>query len=151
MSAMTPIPNHLAETTVTGSGGVAAEGALIPGIPLFINARNSAGFAFNVTFGLLDETDLYLEMPCTVGEAPGAIVQDACAPTSVRHETIAVAGGAPVTLDILTTPHGPTLNAANPALDGFPPLALNWAAAQLDWRVDGLLTLSAADCARHQP
>ena len=97
-----------------------------------------------MTFSLLDDTDLYLETPCTVGGAPGVIVQGACAPTSVRHETIAVAGGAPVTLDILTTPHGPTLNATNPALDGFPPLALKWAAAQPDWRVDGLFTLSAA-------
>jgi acyl-homoserine lactone acylase PvdQ len=53
----------------------------------------------------------------------------------VRHETIAVAGGTPLTLFILTTPHGPTLNAANPALEGFPPLALKWAAAQSDWRL----------------
>lgn len=97
-------PNLFWEGGLHG-GGYEAEGVTGPAGPGVLIGRG-ASFAWTITSGILDNVDTYME---TLDPAdPGRyLYQGASLPFERRTETIAVAGGDPVTLEVLRTVHGP--------------------------------------------
>ncbi len=87
----------------------AAAGATFVGIPAVTVGHN--GFcAWGVTAGLADNTDLFRER---LGPDGRSVHEgDALVPCDVRSETIAVRGGGPATVEVLTTQRGPIIGPA---------------------------------------
>lgn len=139
----TPSLLYFAQLQVTGKVGFNIEGLTIPGFPAFISGHNaSTGYA--ITFGNFDDADLYIETTRQTPNGEQVSFQGQWVPVQSRQETFDVAGAAPVTLTIETTPHGPILNAALPDLDALGQLALKTAVAQSAWTIDGFFSLPKA-------
>lgn len=136
----TPSPFYLAQLKVLGSGGFNVRGASIPGVPVFLSASNDTS-SWGISIAGIDDTDLYVETLTQVGLTEYASYNGALHPVSVKLETIKIAGQAPVTLRVRTTPHGPILNDAIPALDAFGPIALKATFANPAWKIDGYFAL----------
>ena len=73
------------------------------------------------------------------------LVGDESVPYVVRHETIKVAGGAPVEMDVRSTRDGPILNDVDTRLKDAPPLALRWTATDdVDGTFDAIFHIDTA-------
>ena len=112
----------------------------VPGVVLGHNARIAWG-ATNVD---PDVEDLFAIQPDP--KDPNAyLVGDESVPFAVRHETIKVAGGAPVEIDVRSTRHGPILNDVDKRLKDAPLLALRWTAtAEVDGTFEAIFNLDTA-------
>jgi len=127
--------NALRCRTVTPACPYDVTGVSFPGVPGVILGHNTR-IAWGATNVNPDVQDLFRE---TVDPADPSkyLTPDGSAPFVTRTETIAVAGGDPVTLTVRETRHGPVLNDVVDELAGSPDLyALQWTATD---RPDGIL------------
>ncbi len=102
--------------------GVSFPGA--PGVILGHNAR----IAWGVTNTGPDTQDFFIEKP-NPQNANEFEYKGAFEPAQLREEVIQVAGGAPVTLIVRASRHGPIINDALGLTDA-PPMAMQWTALQ---------------------
>ncbi len=120
-------------------------GVTFPGAPGVVLGHN-AQIAWGATNVNPDTQDLFLE---TVDPANPAnyLYQGASVPFEIRHETIKVANGADVELDVRSTRHGVVLSDVDERLkdaDG-PVLAMRWTTtAEVDLALESLLELDLA-------
>lgn len=118
-------------------------GVSFPGTPAVVLGTNGT-IAWGATNADPDVQDLFEERidPANPGHYRFGTESR---PFSVRTETIAVAGGEPVTLRIRETHHGPILNDADPRLRDAPPMALAWTAiAGPDRTLEAIMRLNTA-------
>ena len=99
-------------------------GVSFPGVPGVILGHN-AKIAWGATNVDPDVEDLFSIEPDPANSA-NYLVAGASIPYDIRHETIKVAGGADVPLDVRTTRDGPIVNDVDPRLKDAPLLALRW-------------------------
>ena len=134
--------NALRCRTVTPACPYDVSGVSFPGVPGVIIGHN-ARIAWGLTNVNPDVQDLFRE---TVDPTDPSkyLTPDGSAPFTTRTETIAVAGGDPITLTVRETRHGPVLNDVVDELKSSPDLyALRWTATD---RPDGALdTFLAVD------
>lgn len=112
-------------------GGRPVEGVALPGLPGIILGRNDA-IAWGFTVLMADVQDLYRE---SIVDGKALRGGGAPEPVSSRRETILVAGGAPVEVEIRATSHGPLVTrnlalrwtALDPAAIGLPVKAMDLA------------------------
>ncbi|HEY4251680.1 MAG TPA: penicillin acylase family protein [Roseomonas sp.] len=94
-------------------------GATAPGVPFIVIGRSN-DLAWGFTTTTSDTQDLALER-----EVPGGYrTPQGPRPFTTRTETIAVRGGAPVTMAVRETMHGPVLNDLDPPQPGAAPVPL---------------------------
>jgi len=112
-----------------------------PGIVLGHNAR----IAWGVTNTGPDVQDLFTETPDPANPA-NYLYKGASVPFETREETIAVAGGDPVTITVRSTVHGPILNDVVDDLAGLTALyAFRWTAlAESDGALGAFLKINVA-------
>lgn len=80
-------------------------GVAFPGVPAIFIGHNTK-IAWAVTWATVDSMDVYEER---INDASQYQYMGTWMPLEVRRETIAVKGGAPVTLDVRATRHGPVV------------------------------------------
>jgi penicillin amidase len=99
-------------------------GVAFPGAPAVVLGHN-ARIAWGATNVNPDTEDLFLE---TVDPANPAnyLFRGSSVPFQVRHETIKVAGGPDVALDVRSTGHGVVLSDVDDRLKDGPVLAMRW-------------------------
>ena len=118
--------------------GVSFPGA--PGVVLGHNARMAWG-ATNVR---PDSEDLFLET-VDKNDPTRYIYQGRSVPFDVRHETIKVAGGADVELDVRSTRHGVVLSDVDKRLKDGPVLSLRWTTtAEVDLALESFFKIDVA-------
>jgi len=130
--------SHVSEACPWEVAGVSFPGA--PGVVLGHNAQIAWG-ATNVG---PDTEDLFLE---TVDENDPTryMYQGASVPFDVRHETIKVAGGADVELDVRSTRHGVVLSDVDTRLKDGPVLSLRWTTtAETDLTLESFFKVDVA-------
>ncbi len=112
-----------------------------PGVVLGHNAR----IAWGVTNTGPDVQDLFVETPDPANPA-NYLYKGASVPFETREETIAVAGGDPVTITVRSTAHGPILNDVVPELADTNVLyAFRWTAlTETDGALGAFLKIDAA-------
>ena len=115
-------------------GRVDVAGFSLPGLPAIV-AGSNGHVAWGFTNSYADTADWVAVHPC----ARDATATTDCDAVTRRHETIQVAGGEPVGLEVEETAYGPILH---PAGNGTPALALRWVAHQ-----PGALDTGLADMA----
>jgi penicillin G amidase len=118
-------------------------GVAFPGAPAVVLGHNGR-IAWGATNVNPDTQDLFVE---TVDPSnPGRyLYQGASVPFEVRHETIKVAGGTTVELDVRSTRHGPILSDVDTRLRDGPVLALRWtAAAEVDLTLESFFAINRA-------
>src|SRR5690606_17404075 len=119
-------------------GRVEVQGVTLPGLPAIIVGSNGhVAWGYTNSYG--DYLDWALETPCAGAGTAGAQASAPCAAVELPRETIHVAGGAPVALDVRETRPGPVL----PAPPHGRVLSLRWAA-----HLPGSVNLGLADFAR---
>jgi penicillin amidase len=121
-------------------------GFSLAGLPLVVMGQNRR-IAWGVTNLNADVQDLYVERLDNAENPRRAWFQGRWEELKREREEIPVKGGSPVTLEVLSTRHGPLVNTVlPPAEPGAPrdpqPLALRWAALEGSRLVDAI---SAAD------
>jgi penicillin G amidase len=109
-------------------------GVSFPGIPGIVLGHN-ARIAWGATNVDPDVQDLFVEK-VDPANPDNYLFRGESVPFTVREETIKVAGGEDVILEVRETRHGPILNDVDPRLEEAPPLALAWTATA---DVDGTL------------
>ncbi|MBN2005851.1 MAG: penicillin acylase family protein [Anaerolineae bacterium] len=108
MDAVLPTMFYLIQVRTPDWGLV---GASLPGTPFF-GAGHNGFFAWGISSGMTDTTDLFVEQ---IGPDGQSVREgDHFVPCLVRREVIRVKGGDPVTEEVLITPRGPVIG---PALD----------------------------------
>lgn len=118
-------------------------GVSFPGAPAVIIGHN-ARIAWGATNVGPDTQDLFLE---TVDPADASryLAGDESLPFEVRRETIKVAGGDDVVIDVRMTRHGPVLSDVDERLEGGPVLALAWAStAEPDRTLEAIFRINLA-------
>jgi penicillin G amidase len=118
-------------------------GVSFPGLPGIVLGHNQR-IAWGATNADPDVQDLYVETADP--DSPGHYLFGAeSIPFAVRQETIKVANGDDVVIDVRETRHGPILNDVDPRLADAPLLALRWTAtAELDQTFESFYDLMAA-------
>lgn len=91
-----------------------AVGFTVPGVPGFPHFAHNGHVAWCVTHAFADIHDLYVERFRGAGDALASEYCGAWEPAARHTETIAVRGGAAVTVDVVHTRHGPVI-AGHPA------------------------------------
>lgn len=84
-------------------------GFAVPGVPGLPHFGHTGTVAWAITHAMADYQDLYRERLRRVGEEFEALGPDGWEPAQHGRETVAVAGGAPVTIDVWETERGPVL------------------------------------------
>jgi penicillin G amidase len=99
-------------------------GVSFPGVPAIVLGHN-ARVAWGATNVGPDVQDLFRE---TLDPADPShyLFEGQSVPFDVRTETIKVAGGDDVTIEVRSTRHGPILNDVDTRLEGEAPVALSW-------------------------
>ena len=118
-------------------------GVTFPGAPGVVLGHN-AKIAWGATNVAPDTQDLFLE---TVDPADPTryVFQGSSVPFEVRHETIKVAGGADVELDVRSTGHGVVLSDVDSRLQDGPVLSLRWATtAETDLALESFFKIDVA-------
>ena len=112
-----------------------------PGVILGHNAR----IAWGATNTGPDVQDLFVETPDPANPA-NYMYKGESLPFSTRRETIAVAGGAPVTITVRETVHGPVLNdVVSDLADAKELYSLRWTAlVEQDGQIGALLKVNVA-------
>ncbi len=134
----TPGAFYLASLHVVGRYRVS--GATIAGLPVFFSGSNDS-HTWGLSIATLDDTDLYMEGLRQAEDGEEVLISGAWAPLEQRVERIDVAGEPSEWLTVRTTPHGPILNDAIPALNPFGPLSIRATIAVPEWRIDGYFAL----------
>ena len=118
-------------------------GVTFPGVPGVILGHN-AKIAWGATNVDPDVEDLFTIEPDPANPADYLVAGESI-PYDVRHETIKVAGGPDVQLDVRTTRDGPIVNDVDSRLKGAPLLALRWTATDaVDGTFEAILKLNTA-------
>ena len=115
-------------------GKVDVQGFTLPGLPGVIVGSNGH-VAWSFTNSYIDTSDWYAVHPCAATASPST---QACDRIATHRETIRVAGGAPVMLDVEETADGPILQHGSHG----DALALRWVA-----QLPGSLNLHLLDLA----
>ena len=116
-------------------------GVSFPGVPGVILGHN-ARVAWGATNIDPDVEDLFAEK-IDPANPDNYLFKGESIPFKVRHETIKVAGGPDVALDVRQTGHGPIVNDVDSRLAKAPPLALRWTAtAEADGTLEAILRLN---------
>jgi len=118
-------------------------GVSFPGAPGVVLGHN-AHIAWGATNVAPDTQDLFLE---SVDKADPTryIFKGQSVPFAVRHETIKVAGGADVELDIRSTGHGVVLSDVDGRLKDGPVLSLRWTTtAETDLALESFFKIDVA-------
>lgn len=100
-------------------------GVSFPGAPAVVLGHN-ARIAWGATNVGPDTQDLFVERPDPSDPAGHYIYQGKSVAYDVRHETIKVAGGADVEVDVRSSRHGVILSDVDTRLRDGPALALRW-------------------------
>ncbi len=100
-------------------------GVSFPGAPAVVLGHN-ARIAWGATNVRPDTQDLFLETPSVVDPAGHYMYKGQPVAYQVRHETIKVAGGDDVQVDVRSTVHGVVLSDVDPRLKDGPILAMRW-------------------------
>jgi penicillin amidase len=136
------MPSIWYEVALRG-GGLDVIGFTFPGVPGVVVGHNNM-IAWGVTNVGADDTDLYLEKLDPINH-PGMYEYDgAWLPLSSQKEVIRVRGGAPVTITVNATQHGPLLNSVQAALRHYTAVALKWTALQPGYSFAGFFQLDFA-------
>jgi penicillin amidase len=108
-----------------------AVGVTFPGVPGVVLGHNQR-IAWGATNADPDVQDLVIETPDP--DDPGRYLgpDGSSLPFTVRDERIEVKGGAPVTLEVRETIHGPLLNDVDDRLADAPLMALRWSGTHPD-------------------
>lgn len=101
-------------------------GVSFPGVPAIVLGHN-ARVAWGATNVGPDVQDLYRET-LDPADPTRYLYRGESVPFDVRTETIRVAGGKDVTIQIRSTRHGPVLNDVDDRLKGEAPVTLQWTA-----------------------
>ncbi|WP_405978473.1 penicillin acylase family protein [Streptomyces sp. NBC_00158] len=105
-------------------------GLAVPGVPGLAHFGHAGGVAWAITNAMADYQDLYAERLRPAGDGLEALGPDGTWEPVARHtETIAVAGGADVEVEVLETPRGPVVvhgDADGLVPDGADALALRY-------------------------
>ncbi|MEU9995019.1 penicillin acylase family protein [Streptomyces sp. NPDC050848] len=109
-------------------------GMAVPGIPGLAHFGHTGGVAWAITNAMSDYQDLYRErLRRTVDGGVEALGPDGWRPASVHRETVEVAGGSPVEIEVIETERGPVIIGE----DGGPGAAPEGVAGDADDGVDG--------------
>jgi penicillin amidase len=100
-------------------------GVTFPGAPAVVLGHN-ARIAWGATNVNPDTQDLFVEKPDPTDPAGHYIYKGSLVAYDLRHETIKVAGGTSVELDVRSSVHGPILSDVDKRLKDGPILALKW-------------------------
>jgi len=135
--------NGLRCRTITPECPYSVAGVSFPGVPGVILGHN-AKIAWGATNVDPDVEDLFTIDPDPANPA-NYLVAGESIPFDVRHETIKVAGGADVQLDVRTTRDGPIVNDVDSRLNDAPLLALRWTGTDaVDGTFEAILHLNTA-------
>ncbi len=116
-------------------------GVSFPGIPGIVLGHN-ARIAWGATNVDPDVQDLFVEK-VDPDNPDNYLFRGESVPFTVREETIKVAGGEDVVIEVRETRHGPILNDVDPRLEEAPPLALAWTAtAAVDGTLDSIFAVN---------
>jgi penicillin amidase len=116
-------------------------GVSFPGVPGIVLGHN-ARIAWGATNVDPDVQDLFVEK-IDPANKDNYLFRGESIPFTVREETIKVAGGEDVVLEVRQTRHGPILNDVDPRLEEAPPLALAWTAtAAVDGTLDSIFKIN---------
>src|SRR5690606_11013423 len=119
-------------------GRIDVQGVTLPGLPAIIVGSNGhVAWGYTNSYG--DYLDWALETPCAGAATASAQPPAPCAAVELHRETIHVAGGEPVALDVRETRWGPVLH----DLPDGGLLSLRWTA-----HLPGSVNLGLADFAR---
>lgn len=135
--------NHL----IVGEGELEVTGATLPGAYGVISGHN-AHVAWGLSNGFPDVQDLYVER---LRHARGSRIQyqyqgEWC-DAHIRREEIRVRGRATVVEEVISTRHGPIINALAPDVAGEQPLALRWTSFEPGSMAQALHSMARArDC-----
>jgi penicillin amidase len=99
-------------------------GVSFPGVPGIVLGHN-ARIAWGATNIDPDVQDLFVEK-LDPDNKDNYLFRGKSVPLKVREETIKVAGGTDVVIEVRETRHGPILNDVDPRLEDGPQLALSW-------------------------
>jgi penicillin amidase len=126
-------------------------GVSFPGAPAIVLGHN-ARIAWGATNVGPDTQDLFIETPNTVDPAGHYMYQGRSVAFEVRHETIKVAGGADVQIDVRSTRHGVVLSDVDKRLKDGPVLAMRWTTtAEVDLALESFFKIdNAANFAEFQ-
>ncbi|GAA4855268.1 GNAT family N-acetyltransferase [Kitasatospora terrestris] len=84
-------------------------GLAVPGVPGLAHFGHTGGVAWAITNAMADYQDLYRERLRRTGDGVEALGPDGWRPAHAHTETVHVAGGDPVTVEVLETARGPVL------------------------------------------
>jgi penicillin amidase len=119
-------------------------GVTFPGAPAVVLGHN-ARIAWGATNVGPDTQDLFLEKLDPTDEKGHYIYQGRSLPFEIRHETIKVAGGPDVEIDVRSTRHGVVLSDVDKRLKDGPVFALRWATtAEVDLALESFFRVDAA-------
>jgi penicillin amidase len=104
-------PEVFHEVQLEGGNGFNVAGIAIAGIPMVIFGRTDHTAWTGTTAAAVDNTDTYIETLC--GGGTGYLFNAECRPFETRVETINVRGGAPVSLTVRRTVHGPVVGSGS--------------------------------------
>jgi penicillin amidase len=118
-------------------------GVSFPGAPAVVLGHN-ARIAWGATNVGPDTEDLFLETLDKI-DPTKYVYQGSSLPFEVRHETIKVAGGADVELDVRSTRHGVVLSDVDKRLKDGPVLSLRWTTtAEADTALESFFKVDVA-------
>lgn len=118
-------------------------GVAFPGAPAVVLGHN-ARIAWGATNVNPDTQDLFLES-VDPSDPTHYLYQGASVPFELRHETIKVAGGTTVELDVRSTRHGAVLSDVDKRLKDGPVLALRWTTtAEVDLTLESFFKIDLA-------
>jgi penicillin amidase len=123
--------NGLRCATVSAACPYDVVGVSFPGVPGVVLGHN-ARIAWGATNVDPDVQDLVIETADPADPNRYIGPEGVSRPFEVRTETIEVAGGSPVTLEVRSTSHGPILNGVDDRLEGAPLMALRWTGTHPD-------------------
>ncbi|MFE3324898.1 penicillin acylase family protein [Streptomyces sp. NPDC059176] len=84
-------------------------GLAVPGVPGLAHFGHTGSVAWAITNAMADYQDLYRERLRRTGDAVEALGPDGWRPVALHHETIEVAGGEPVEIEVVETDRGPVV------------------------------------------
>ncbi|MEU4128757.1 penicillin acylase family protein [Streptomyces wuyuanensis] len=97
--------------------GVDVVGLAVPGVPGLAHFGHTGSVAWAITNAMSDYQDLYRERLRRSGDLIEAEGPDGWGPATHHRETIEVAGGDPVAVDVIETGRGPVIAGDAPAAD----------------------------------
>ena len=102
------IPSNFHELYLIGGDGFHVGGMTVAGIPAIAIGRTDHIAWGLTTANVVDNVDMYKETLCNNGK--GYLFKGVCTPYQARSETIQVKGGAPLSITVLRSVHGPVVS-----------------------------------------